>query len=109
MRLSVPEFRNTVAAITVGDGLDVRVNTVGDWWVQIESSELPEEFARGRKWRISPYMTVSEVVQTVLAASLAWHEHEAREQFLFQGSRIFGPHLDVYELMMIADRLDVRP
>jgi hypothetical protein len=57
---------------------------------------------RGRKWYVSPYATVGEVVQTALKAVLTALEHEAREQFLFKGRAIFGPHLDVYALHEMA-------
>ena len=52
----------------------------------------------GRKWRISTHMTDSEIVQTALKAVLTAVEHEAREQFLYRGKAIFGPHLSVDRL-----------
>jgi hypothetical protein len=62
----------------------------------------------GRPWLVSPDATRSEVVQTALKAVLTAEEHEAREQFFYQGSAIFGPHLDVDALLRVADELDVR-
>lgn len=64
----------------------------------------------GRKWRISRWMTKSEVVQTALQAYLAWVEHEARESFTYKGAAIFGPHFDVEELVDLYrhERFDVR-
>lgn len=53
---------------------------------------------RGRKWRLSPHMTKSEVVQTAFAALMAAVEHEAREQFLYMDRAIFHPHYDVDRL-----------
>lgn len=53
----------------------------------------------GRKWWLSPHMTVSEIVQTALLAVLAAEEHEARENFTYRGRAIFGPHWDVDELV----------
>lgn len=52
----------------------------------------------GRKWIISPHMTKSEVVQTALKAILTAEEHEAREQFRYQGKPVFSPHFDVDRL-----------
>lgn len=62
----------------------------------------------GRKWCISCHMTKSEVVLTALKAVLTAEEHEAREQFLYRGKAIFGPHLDVDCLFEQAEKLDAR-
>lgn len=62
----------------------------------------------GRKWYISRHMTKSEIVQTALKAVLTAEEHEAREKFLYKNTAIFGPHLDVETLLMIADKTEVR-
>jgi hypothetical protein len=47
---------------------------------------------RGRKWPIEPEHTEGEIVRTALKAVLTAVEHEAREQFLFDGKAIFDPH-----------------
>lgn len=57
----------------------------------------------GRKWRLSPHMTKSELVQTALKAALTAVEHEARERFLYRGQPIFGPHFDVDSLVEICE------
>jgi hypothetical protein len=65
----------------------------------------------GRKWRITPHMSDSEIVQTALKAVLAAEEHEARERFMYRGRAVYGPHLDVEQLWHLAgktDALDVR-
>ena len=65
----------------------------------------------GRKWRLSKHMTKSEVIQTALAAMLVYMEHEVRENFLYKGKPIFGPHFNVdklAELCNTGDSLDVR-
>lgn len=61
----------------------------------------------GRKWMLSEHMTDSEVVQTALLAVLTAEEHEAREQFHFEGKAVFGPHHDVRALATVEER-DVR-
>ena len=63
---------------------------------------------KGRKWRISKHMTQSEVVQTCLAAVLAFEEHEARENFTVAGQACYGPHLDVNALIDISMMKDIR-
>ena len=64
----------------------------------------PEQSWAGRKWRLSPHMTDSEIVGTALKAVLTAEEHEARENFLYRGRPIFGPHLDVDQLWELAGR-----
>jgi hypothetical protein len=68
------------------------------------------QIQRGRKWRISEYMSKSELVQTALAAVLAAEEHEARERFLYKGYAVYGPHFDVDALVGLAkeEKLDRR-
>lgn len=85
-------------------------HSVGNCLLQVRFSADGKEWG-GRKWYLSPYMTVSEVVQTALAAVLAAVEHEAREHFLYQGRAIYGPHLNVTNLLELVDlgAVDVRP
>lgn len=47
---------------------------------------------RCRKWRVSYHSSDAELVQTAWAAALMAVEHEAREDFKYQGYRIYGPH-----------------
>lgn len=62
----------------------------------------------GRKWFLSRFMSKSEIVQTALKAVLTAEEHEARENFLYLGRRIFGPHIDVDALLEASERTDTR-
>jgi len=62
----------------------------------------------GRKWYVSTHATPSEVVQTMLKAALTSAEHRVREHFLVDDARAFGPHLDVDELVAIANRRSKR-
>lgn len=62
----------------------------------------------GRKWRLSPHMTKSEVVQTAFKAVLTFEEHEARENFRYRGRAVFGPHIDVDALLLASSIMDVR-
>jgi hypothetical protein len=58
---------------------------------------------KGRKWYISRFATDAEVVQTALKATLSAQEHEVREQFLYKGKAIFGPHLNLERLLAVAN------
>lgn len=65
----------------------------------------------GRWWRLSPYMSDSEIVGTCFKAVLTALEHEAREVFKFKGSAVYDAHLSVHQLAKLrADKgaLDVR-
>ena len=64
----------------------------------------------GRKWLISQHATRSEIVQTAFKAVLTALEHETREQFLYRGQAVFGPHFDVDSLaaLALARRFDER-
>lgn len=81
-----------------------------DLWLQVYDPRLPAEVSAGRKWRVSRFAAHSEVIQTALAAVLAWAEHEVREAFLYKGWPIFGPHHSVDDLLGLAQQgsLDVR-
>ena len=57
-----------------------------------------------RKWQLSAHMTPSELVQTALKCVLTSQEHEAREQFLYRGQPIFGPHFDVERLADLCEQ-----
>lgn len=62
----------------------------------------------GRKWMLSLHMTDAEVIQTAMAAVLAWYEHEAREALKFRGKAIFNPHLSLEALLERADQMETR-
>lgn len=54
---------------------------------------------KGRKWLLSRWMTDGEVVQTAFLATMTALEHEARENFKFDGVTVFDPHLDLEKLV----------
>ncbi len=60
------------------------------------------EFQFTRDWLLTEKMTRSEIVATALKCVLASEEHEAREDFIYRGQRIFGPHFDVDQLHALA-------
>ncbi len=57
-----------------------------------------------RKWLLSPLMTDSEVVQTCFKMCFTSMEHKTRESFTYKGSRIFGPHFDVEDLVTLCKK-----
>jgi hypothetical protein len=86
-----------------------RVRPMGDGhYVQVHFVEHEQPWA-GRKWYVSPYATDAEIISTAFKAILTAEEHEAREQFLFDGIAIFGPHLSLHALKANAGNLSTRP
>jgi hypothetical protein len=55
-----------------------------------------------RKWLVSPEMTDSEIVSTAFKCAMTSMEHRCREEFLYKGARIFGPHFDVEDLVKLC-------
>jgi hypothetical protein len=76
----------------MGDGSMLRVAFVVNGELQI-----------GRKWYVSPHAIPEEVVQTALKAVLTALEHEAREEFTYEGRAIYGPHFSLTALIEAAD------
>lgn len=64
---------------------------------------------RGGKSYLSPFQTLSELVRKAFGLFAAYEEHECRENFLWRGHRVFGPHIDVVALASVSGEVDVRP
>lgn len=67
---------------------------------------------RGRKWKLSFYMTDTELVNTVWAAVQRALLHEACELFKFREVAIFDRHINVHRLVELASgggSIDARP
>jgi hypothetical protein len=107
-------LRETIAELSYKDWqFRVGKDGIGLWFLQVVATSfdvLTDEPLRwsGRKWRMSMHMTKSEIVQTALKAVLAAEEHEAREHFMFRGRAIFGPHLSIEGLWLLAPNQDRR-
>lgn len=100
--LSAVQFQDWhFTAGEMGDGFYLQVYF---WAGDNNKPEVEMVRQHGRKWYVSRFATAAEVVQTALKAVLTALEHEAREQFLYQGKAIFGPHLDLDALLQMADK-----
>ena len=73
----------------------------GEVWVQV-IFEADGALQKCRKWRLSKFMTDSEIVQTAFAAVRAAEEHETREHFRLDETPIFGPHFSVESMLEFA-------
>lgn len=113
----VMEKINSVLASVSYPGIDFHVAGTGsDIFMQIKCDGIcnvtgePMKWS-GRKWRLSRFMTKSEIVQTAFKAVLTALEHEAREAFTYHGASIFDPHYNVDALLALrksARALEVR-
>lgn len=66
------------------------------------------EIQHGRKWRVSRHATDGEVVQTAFLAVLVAVEHEAREEFTYQGEMLFNTHIDLDAMIEAAKTIKMR-
>jgi hypothetical protein len=102
--LSNIEYKDWYAIVgTMGDGYYFQVafqDTCRD------TGEMMEQ--HGRKWYVSKHMAKNELIQTALAAVLMAEEHEAREQFMYRGKRLYGPHIDLDALGEACNKLETR-
>lgn len=99
-------------------GFDFLVKgSIDDPWFQIVCPEGVDTATgapmawKGRKWKLSKWMTDTEVVQTVWAAVQRALIHEASELFLFDGYAIYDRHISVSRLADLCaqgDALDGR-
>jgi hypothetical protein len=69
----------------------------------------PKLEQRGRKFLLSEFMTVTEIVRTAWKAIEAFEVHELQERFRYRGKCIFNSHISVESLVMVGDDVDVRP
>lgn len=92
---------------TMGDGFYLQMTY---FEMDVDTGKL--ELQKTRKWYISPYATTSEIAQTAFKCVITSQEHIAREHFTYKGERVYGPHLDVEELVALHKakklRFDVR-
>lgn len=83
-------FRDWVFRIEEkGDGFLLQVRFTGK-----DSVTGKPELQSCRKWYISSHSTHVEVLRTAWKAVLAAIEHEAGEDFKYEGVAVYNPHLD---------------
>jgi len=62
----------------------------------IHSGEVEEQFCR--KFYVSPHSCVSEIIRTAYLAVQQAEMHELDENFKFNNTALFDPHLDLVNL-----------
>lgn len=58
---------------------------------------------KGRKWKLSVWMTDGEIVGTAFKAVMTALEHETREQFLYRGAAVYDSHYDIERLVALRN------
>jgi hypothetical protein len=56
----------------------------------------------GRTWFLDSDAEESDIVRTAFKAAVTWQEHETRESFRYRGKAVFGPHINVRDLLGIT-------
>ncbi len=99
--MNLSEMQEVIGKVTIKDHPSVSAKVVMEglkditYYLQLRDLDMDPTFNTGRKWKLSPHMTKSELVGTMFKAWMSWVEHEAREAFLYRDQAIFGPHFDV--------------
>lgn len=113
--MNLEQVRSIINDVTLPDGKQIRSanHPEGRMFIQIYQDTICNRTGKpyrdgGRKWDISGFATVSEVVFTVWKALLTFEEHELREQFLYKGKCILDPHISVEALLEICEKREVR-
>lgn len=66
------------------------------------------EIQKSRKHYVSPWMTVTEIVDTVFYMVMRSQEHVTREHFTYDGIRVQSPHFHINARMTAAACEDKR-
>lgn len=56
----------------------------------------------GKRYLDKDELTPDKVVQAIFGAYMAYEEHECREAFLYDGHRVYGPHMKLDALVTAA-------
>lgn len=75
-----------------GDGYLVQMRYMEN---DVEHPENGPQVQSTRKWYISPFMTDSEIVETVWACVQRSQLHIAGEHFTYKGKRVYSQHFDI--------------
>ena len=85
----------------------------GRWYYQISFGRIDVitgvwGTGYGGKAYLSPHASDNELVQTIFGLYKGVWEHEARESFMWNDRRVFGPHIATQALWDVARRVDIR-
>lgn len=91
------------------------VSTKGDGFL-IQVRFLAQDTTTGavtpqhaRKWFLSKFAIPDEVERTCHKALLAAVEHEANEEYTYEGAAIHNPHISPQALIKVAGEITARP
>lgn len=78
-------------------------------WIQCQYPVIDQgksRTAKGRRWVIESDWSDWQVSGTALKAVLTLEEHEAREQFLYNGVSVFYPHYDIDDIVRFRSEME---
>lgn len=107
--MTVDDVRSVLQNVRFRDW-SFRVQPKGDGFLVFAVFTAPDSNTgvpseqHSRKWYVSSHAVSSEIIQTAYAAVQRAILHEVAEDFLYRGLRIYNPHLDVEELVEVAER-----
>jgi len=108
---SIQEMRGWLEDVRYLDYTFVIVRDGGDDRTYLQATFMEPDIVTGRneeqftrKWKLSPHMTKSELIQTAFKCALTSAEHRCREHFRYKGSAVYSPHYDVDELEKLCKR-----
>lgn len=106
--LSEIEYRRDgVWEIRIGEDMGMPFVQVRHQRLDVVTGQMG--WGAGGKYRVSSHATDSEIVQATFGLFKAYEEHEVRENFYWEGARIFGPHIDIRAMHGVANQFDARP
>ncbi len=100
----------------LGTRFNIRLGVTGGnrWFLQVGTERecayregVISEGWGGRAY-VSPHATEDEIAKKVLGLCIAYAEHEVREGYLYEGKRIFGPHISIEALGSVCDQTESR-
>lgn len=113
-----PIFEKIQSEITYKEGFKLLLrrdnkDLDGRWYYQVEckrpdSTTGEMGVGRGGKGYLSPHMNSSELARLAFGLFLSYEEHECREFFKLSNRAVFGPHIDIQTLWLVANHLDYR-
>jgi hypothetical protein len=108
MSKDVNDFLEILKAVEC-EGYEFEVKVDGRGEMFVHGSYIEPDISTGlpstqytRRWFVSPHMTKSEFVQTLLKCVITSREHRTREHFKYKGHRVYSPHFNVDALMQLC-------
>lgn len=94
-----------IYALTANDYIYLQVSVMA---ADTDDPFGPKSLQKSRKWLLSKWMTVTEIVETAWKAIEGFELHELKERFTYKGACVYNSHIDIEERVKIAGKVDIR-